>query len=318
MRYILALLYLYMGAILLAAPNLGRRDLLFAVRVPPGFRETAIGRSAIRSYRVVMVVALLAGLSQLYFAVSPLPGLLLVYILNFLWQRRKLKPFAIPLNHTGAGEIELTDVPERLPGFAWLALGPYLITGSAAAWLYFNFSRIPARFPVHFDLDGIPNRWAERSIGAVYGPLFLAFLLGTWILILGLAGWYGARRRPSRSVLLGTLIAVQYLLVCLLTLIAITVLFPIPVWFTVLMPLAFLIPLIYIVNKRLSEPSDPIEATPDHCWTALGYYNPDDPALMVERREGLGWTFNFANAWSWLLLGGIPVTLALFRGFTNF
>jgi uncharacterized membrane protein len=27
------------------------------------------------------------------------------------------------------------------------------------------------------------------------------------------------------------------------------------------------------------------------------YHNPNDPALLVEKRMGIGWTFNFANKW---------------------
>jgi uncharacterized membrane protein len=32
------------------------------------------------------------------------------------------------------------------------------------------------------------------------------------------------------------------------------------------------------------------------------YYNPNDPALMVEKRVGYGWTFNFAHKLSWIIL----------------
>lgn len=33
------------------------------------------------------------------------------------------------------------------------------------------------------------------------------------------------------------------------------------------------------------------------------YLNPEDPALWVEKRFGIGWTLNFGNRWSWLVLG---------------
>lgn len=44
------------------------------------------------------------------------------------------------------------------------------------------------------------------------------------------------------------------------------------------------------------------------------YYNPDDPAVLVEKRFGIGYTLNFGNGRSWLVLGGIvlvPLILAL-------
>jgi uncharacterized membrane protein len=34
----------------------------------------------------------------------------------------------------------------------------------------------------------------------------------------------------------------------------------------------------------------------------LFYYNPKDPALMVPKRSGLGWTFNFGHKVSFIIL----------------
>ena len=48
------------------------------------------------------------------------------------------------------------------------------------------------------------------------------------------------------------------------------------------------------------------------------YVNPDDPALMVGARFGVGWTFNLANPAAWLVISAIvgipagPVIIAVF------
>jgi uncharacterized membrane protein len=48
------------------------------------------------------------------------------------------------------------------------------------------------------------------------------------------------------------------------------------------------------------------DRTPDECWKGgLIYYNPEDPALWVEKRFGFGWTVNFGNRRAWFVLGGI-------------
>jgi uncharacterized membrane protein len=63
----------------------------------------------------------------------------------------------------------------------------------------------------------------------------------------------------------------------------------------------------------LNEP--PIgDRTPDDCWK-LGfiYYNPSDPAFIVEKRFGIGWTVNFGNRWTWLLVPLSLVPLVLNR-----
>ena len=47
------------------------------------------------------------------------------------------------------------------------------------------------------------------------------------------------------------------------------------------------------------------------------YVNPDDPALFVPKRYGIGYTLNFGNRWSWfvmaliLLLVALPIIIAV-------
>jgi uncharacterized membrane protein len=45
-----------------------------------------------------------------------------------------------------------------------------------------------------------------------------------------------------------------------------------------------------------------------HWKAGFIYWNPDDPAVLVPKRSGLGLTYNFANKWTWVL---IIVTLAV-------
>ena len=47
----------------------------------------------------------------------------------------------------------------------------------------------------------------------------------------------------------------------------------------------------------------PGDGTPDACWKyGLFYFNPDDSALFVERRVGIGYTINFAHASAWIVI----------------
>ncbi|XXF75357.1 DUF5808 domain-containing protein [Myxococcaceae bacterium GXIMD 01537] len=47
------------------------------------------------------------------------------------------------------------------------------------------------------------------------------------------------------------------------------------------------------------------------------YRNPDDPRLIVPKLVGIGWTFNFAHRYAWLLLGLLllPVVIVLIVAF---
>jgi len=44
-------------------------------------------------------------------------------------------------------------------------------------------------------------------------------------------------------------------------------------------------------------------------WGSV-YYNPDDPSLMIEKRFGIGWTMNFGNKWSLVVLGMLILLIA--------
>ena len=40
-----------------------------------------------------------------------------------------------------------------------------------------------------------------------------------------------------------------------------------------------------------------------HWKLGVFYYNPDDPALFVEKRFGVGWTSNFGRPLTWVYMG---------------
>jgi uncharacterized membrane protein len=47
-------------------------------------------------------------------------------------------------------------------------------------------------------------------------------------------------------------------------------------------------------------------------WGGVFYYNPNDPAIWVEKRIGIGWTTNMARPAAWLILGAFLVLTLLF------
>jgi uncharacterized membrane protein len=100
----------------------------------------------------------------------------------------------------------------------------------------------------------------------------------------------------------------------LFALIALQPVLNLPGWVIPLSPIAVLVPLIVVIVRKLSEPADQVDATPNECWRGgIFYYNPNDAAMFVEKREGFGYTFNFANPWSWVLLLGLMFVVASTR-----
>ncbi|WP_143033216.1 DUF5808 domain-containing protein [Tindallia californiensis] len=50
------------------------------------------------------------------------------------------------------------------------------------------------------------------------------------------------------------------------------------------------------VDTEESAGSDLLPTDDDQYWKwGMFYYNPDDPAIWIEKRFGIGWTLNFAN-----------------------
>lgn len=79
----------------------------------------------------------------------------------------------------------------------------------------------------------------------------------------------------------------------------------------VLAPIAILLPTFVLMIDKLNKPSEPMDPTPNECWKAgIIYYNPDDAALFVDRRNGVGYAPNFANRWSWILLLSLVLMIA--------
>jgi uncharacterized membrane protein len=73
--------------------------------------------------------------------------------------------------------------------------------------------------------------------------------------------------------------------------------FPPPIWI-ILGPILLLAVLSLLVPLLVKERQRP----PEEGWNGIFYSNPDDPALFVPKRYGIGYTLNFANPWSWVVL----------------
>ena len=303
-----------LGAILLLLPNMTRRSLLFAVQVAADFRRRPEARRALGMFRWAVAIAAAVGLlAQAISASSAVNlaatlALLVVTGVAYYKANRLIAPFAVKSD--GTRSVVLSETPERLPRVVWLAIAPFVLLAAAAVYLQLHWASIPLRFPIHFDMDGTPNGWAERTIKGVYWPLVFGAELCAWFVICGLAGWYGARRTHMRLTMLEIMLGVEFALSLLFATIALLPLLAIPIWAVAASPLCLMIPVVVVAIKRSSEPSDPPEKTPDECWKGgVLYYNPNDPVVFLEKRAGFGYTMNFANPWAWALLGGLAVVL---------
>jgi uncharacterized membrane protein len=313
----------FFGALLFMVPNMARRAVFFTLNVAPDFRASPAGRRAVSGFRGLVAFAVLIDFAAIFFAPEEALGavvvaspalVLLAAMAGFLRQKHNVGRFASQSPAPGVREADLSSEPDKIPWFAWFGAVPFAILAAAAAFLDKNWDRVPVRFPVHWNINGQPNRWADRTSLGVYGPLLFAAEFCAFLLALALAGWFGARRSRMRRIVLGTMIAVECMMALLFSGFAVNPVLQLPVWLIVLAPLPLMGIIVFVAVRRMTGSDGAAAPAPAGYWHAGGiYYNPGDPALLVEKPTGMGYTVNFGNHWSWVLTAGLVLIVASVR-----
>ncbi|HLY20611.1 MAG TPA: DUF5808 domain-containing protein [Bryobacteraceae bacterium] len=303
-----------------------RSSLWFGVTVGPDFRDSPEGRRILRRYRTEMWTVSLAaavltwaglrGDLRWFVAAAPLLQVL-GGMAAFALGRNRARHFA--QHPDGSRWASLSGIHEGMPGGPAALVVPYAILAGTAIFLRENWDRIPARFPVHWGISGTPDRWAERSWRSVDGPLLAGVAVVALMHVLGYmvlkgsprarmaetAEWTRRFRRANLRMIvaMGCMISVLFAALTLNPYLANGDQLVIPVWLILGVVLALTAAFLWPIIRISQEPGSGSDGTPDECWK-LGqiYYNPDDPALMVEKRFGVGYTINFGNRASWLLV----------------
>lgn len=294
----------FLGAIMLLLPHISPRRYFFGITLPPDFRHSDVARRSLRRYHATVIAATLMGAAAM---LAPsgrgATGFILLMVpfvggfAGFLRERAALRQFAPPVPATPA-PVE----GDHLPRWVWLAALPFAAPVAAASYLRAHWDQIPESFPIHWDLNGHANGWAAKTVRGVYGPLLYGSGISLLLLMLALAMYYGSRRAPIRKPVLGILIAAMYFLTYTFTVVSLMPLVHVGMA-AILIPAAVYTVAVLVWAIRASQTSQG-EATPDECWTwGSIYYNRSDPALFVQKRIGMGYTLNFGNRASWLLMG---------------
>lgn len=310
-------LHLSVTALLVWAPYVKRGGIFFGVRTGPDFPRSAEAHTALRRYRISMTaVGIAASAFLLYFGmgdIRPQLGAMqataLAAILLFAAEYRRMRRFAAPPEAASVRVIELSTASDRLPLVGWLSIIPLLWMIGVVLYMAGQWEQIPARYPVHWNIHGIANRWSEKTLAGIFAaPLFFIAMAG-WCGAFGLASWFGARRsEPMRKPMLVAMSLSVLALGVLQPLIALLPLTGAPkagfipaIVIFVLLSIAG--PVHLIRQGQFTKPQRNEPLTPDANWTAgLWYANRDDAALFVGSRAGVGLTLNMARAWSWILL----------------
>lgn len=331
MWIVTAIPFAFVCVLLFILPSLSRRTQFFAVSVPPDFRKTAEARTMMRKYRIQ--VAVHSALAVVGFALAialRVPGWL---VLAFLWPtagalmavvllHRQALRYAEPASDVL--EASLQRRPVSVPGAPYLWAGPFGILGVAGAWIGAHWNEIPARFPIHWGFDNQPNGWTVRSVAGVYTPLIIAAAVCLMMLFFNWQITRNSRGSTAmRKLIMRVLLALSYLISVLFAWLAVALPLghgaPGPISMGILIgALAIIIGVVVVYGLRAKVDPEPGagrataqqsvlrlgDNTADRNWIGgLFYFNPDDPAIFVEKRIGIGFELNLGNPGAWVFLG---------------
>jgi uncharacterized membrane protein len=327
------------GVLLALTPRWTRPDLYFAVTVQTDFAFTKPARRIMRRYEaeialhtlIALALAVLTGREDGWPVLLGVGWLMIGSSWAVARAHRAAAQYAS--SPSPVREAALLAPRETLPG-GWLAaFGPLAFVAAAAVYAGVFWDRLPERIPVHWGVNG-PDRWIDRTPLNVFGFLALlasccaVFLVTSygvlaWSRRISVTGERGRAESRFRRVSLWLSIGLPYLVVIPAIVSAFWGEPPAPALWPVLSLILIAAALTILIRmgqggSRLTGPAEyqpPIgDRTPDAAWKwGLFYYNPDDPALFVEKRFGLGYTVNFGNRWSWVVMTVflLPVVFAL-------
>jgi uncharacterized membrane protein len=197
------------------------------------------------------------------------------------------------------------------PGGSIAIIVPYLLMAVSALFVRFHPSEIPA--------------WQSAGGIGAFGPLLIGALIVVSLHLTGCAIALGAARRGTSGedaashlrfhrAVLRLFSGLAILISVIVSQLTVLILLP---WesrsiqLTVLVSLIVMALLVWPLLRSSSSRAYAGDGTFDDRWKwGLFYHNPEDPALFVEQRFGVGYTVNLAHWKAWVFLTGIAMLIA--------
>lgn len=229
---------------------------------------------------------------------------------------------------------QITPTAYHHPPIVWPALA-VIVLAIATAVNVALYPTLPDPIPVHFNVAGEADGWAAKSVWSVFGILIIGAAIVVLLSVLSVfAARYAARTQADdtarqatlrtqvqRTMLTSLLSELSFVIALGISAIELAQrLLPGVKWATAasaigLVVLVMVVIIVTVARARVqlrpANVRDPRNPRPDavdddqHWKGGLFYVNGDDPALVVPRRFGLGWTLNLGHP------GGIAITILL-------
>lgn len=200
-----------------------------------------------------------------------------------------------------------------------------------------NYDSLPDKIPMHFNIMGEVDRWADKSLGVVLElPMMQLFITGIMYFTYKSMGWVKQQINPSnveesmhqnREYRRKWSAYAIYMNICVVVLFSVINFNTMKIinmkgvtlslaigGITLLMLISTIVLAIYTgqggsrikLQKSSDENPSLMDREDDRHWKlGMFYFNPNDPAVWVEKRFGIGLTVNFGRPLGIIILVGI-------------
>lgn len=234
---------------------------------------------------------------------------------------------------------QITEPAYHHPPVIWPALAAIVLAIATAVDVAL-YPTLPDPIPVHFNVAGQPDNWAAKSVWSVFGLLMVGAGVVVLLTVLSIvAARYAARTqsddnaeqaalrtRVQRGLLTSLLSELAFVLALGISAIELAQrVLPGVAWATGAGAIGLVVLIMVVIIGNVArarvqlQPAnarDPRNPRPDaidddrHWKGGLFYVNRDDPALVVSRRFGLGWTLNLGHPAGIALMILLPLAIA--------
>lgn len=193
-------------------------------------------------------------------------------------------------------EASLHHDASGLPGGVLGQSVPFAILTAAGVWLSAVWNTLPERMPAHWDLHGRPDRFVSRIWYEVSLPLFLGAFACAFLVLIAFLTLRAAPRGAARKPVLRLILAAGILIAAvsstaLAAMVSNGRLF-VPI--LAFIAAAVLLFIVYGVALLMGyRGKEPLRNPPG--WRGFIYADRGDPALLVPKRYGVGYTVNFGH-----------------------
>ena len=323
-------------------PYFVRKNICFGISIPESEYDNPKFKALRRDYSIgCLAIGSIVGIgSTVCFIWMPaenaiwiqIGGMFLYLVISMLiyfFMRSKIRT----IKQASDWKIETTTIPEisgksdKTINIRWylvyLAIIAITILGTVL-----KYPALPEQIPMHYNIAGEVDRYAQKSIGTFAIIPVIQLLIGMLFAAINVAIRISKRQgdfqksNAFRGIMSIVLFAIGFMVMLSLTCVQFSMLAILNEKLVAVLPLAFLIATFLICaylaikvgqgGSRLKGTADqPVNIVDDdsHWIGGFLYFNKNDPSLFVEKRFGMGYTLNFGNKKSLIAIGILVVLI---------